>query len=39
LLGSSRCALKGMNLPPKGEIMGGCKQVFVVSRREDGSWT
>ena len=36
---SSRAALKGVNLPPKGEIMGGYKQMFVVRRREDGLWT
>ena len=36
---SSRTALKGMNLPAKGEIMGGCKRVFAVRRREYGLWT
>jgi hypothetical protein len=36
---SSRAAVGRVNLSPKGEIIGGYKQVFAVRRREDGPWT
>jgi hypothetical protein len=36
---SSRAAVGRVNLSPKGEIMGICKQMFVVRRREDETWT
>jgi len=36
---SSRAAVGRVNLSPKREIMGGCKQMFVVRRREYGLWT
>jgi hypothetical protein len=34
---SSRAAVERVNLSPKRGIMGGCKQMFVVRRREYGS--
>ena len=38
LPGSSRSAVGRVNLSPIEEIMGGCKQMFVMRRREYGLW-